>query len=188
MSAAKSKAKRAKENNPLVLNAEVYRTGMFPALGKIVRVTKSLLTVKWDTGTTELYGRRGQAFHGRVDSNGEAITFSPSGNPLDDIWGGEDDVSIAIATEGAKNRIAEERATKAKAKQERAAKQAEIEADPTYQKRQADLALYSDALKGIGHVESSWGDAANFRIELDPIKPEEMPAVVEAIRSAREKK
>ena len=43
---AKSKPKLAKEKNPLVLGAEVCRTGKRRVLGKIVKVTNSLLTVQ----------------------------------------------------------------------------------------------------------------------------------------------
>jgi hypothetical protein len=182
MIAAKSKLKPTKEKNPLVLGAEVCRTGKRRVLGKIVKVTKTLLTVKWVTGSTELFGRSGQAFYGRAGSDGEAVKYSVTGKPLEDLWGSEDDARITIATEGAKFRIAQGLANEAKAAEERAQKQAEIEADPAYQKRQADLARYAELLKGIGIVENSWGDSANFRVELDPIKPEQMDRLVAALR------
>jgi hypothetical protein len=108
-----------------------------------------------------------------------------SGKPIENVWGSEEDTSIAIATDGARQRIAEERAKKESAKEERARKQAEIEADPAFQKRQTDLKRYSDALSGIALVENSWGDPTNWRIELDGIKPNEMDAMVEAIRKVR---
>jgi hypothetical protein len=180
MTAAKSKP--AKEKNPLVLNAEVCRAGRHRLLGEIVKVTKSLLTVKWDTGTTQLFGRRGQAFYGHAGDDGEAITLSSSGKPLDDVWGGDNDVRITIATEGAKFRITQGLAERAKAAVERAAKQAEIEADPAFQKRQADLARYGELLKQVsGHVQSSWNKQENFRIELENISPDKIGALVQGI-------
>jgi hypothetical protein len=140
MTTAKPKAaKPEKEKNLLVLGAEVYRTGMHPALGRIVKVTKTLVKVEWDSGSTEHYGRRGQSFHGRISEQGEAIVYTLSGKPIENVWGSEEDTSIAIATDGARQRIAEERAKKESAKEERARKQAEIEADPAFQKRQTDF-------------------------------------------------
>jgi hypothetical protein len=185
---AKAKSKPTKEKSPLVLNAEVCRTGRRRVLGKIVKVTKSLLTVKWDTGSTELYGRSGQAFYGRAGSDGEAVKSSLSGKPLEDLWGGEDDVRITIPTEGARKRIAQGLENEAKEAEQRAATRAKIESDPAYQKRQTDLERYTEALRGFGHVENGWNDQSHFRIELDGIRPEEMDAMVEAVRSVRAKK
>ncbi len=185
---AKSKPKPTKEKNPLVLGAEVCRTGKRRVLGKIVKVTKSLLTVQWNTGSRELYGRRGQAFYGHAGGDGEAITSGPSGKPLEDLWGDEDDVRITIPTEGARKRIAQGLENEAKVAEQRAAARAKIESDPTYQKRQTDLERYTEALRGFGHVENGWNDRSHFRVELDGIRPEEMDAMVEAIRSVRAKK
>jgi hypothetical protein len=179
---AKPKSKPAKETNPFVLGAEVYRTGMPLALGKIVKVTKTLLTVQWDTGMQALYGRHGEGFHGRPDADGEAITFTKSGKKLEDVWGSKDEPEIGIPTEGIRQRIAEERARKNAAKEERARQQAAIEADPAYVKRQADLAKYAELLKGIGHVENGWNNQSDFRIEIDGIKPEQMERLVAALR------
>lgn len=126
---------------------------------------------------------KGQAFHGRTDGQGEAVKYTKSGQPIENLWGGEDDPDISIATEGAKQQILEERKKKEQQKQERAAMQAEIEADPAYQQRQADLKRYSEMLSGLGaNVENSWNDQSNFRIELDGIKPEKMAALVTAIQ------
>jgi hypothetical protein len=184
---AKSKPK-TNEKNPRVLGAEVCRTGKRRVLGKIVKVTKSLLTVQWDTGSRELYGRRGQAFYGHAGSDGEAITSSPSGKLLEDLWGGEDDVRITIPTEGARKRITQGLENEAKVAEQRAAAQAKIESDPAYQMRQGDLERYTEALRGLGHVENGWNDHSHFRIELDGITPAEMDAMVEAICSVRAKK
>jgi hypothetical protein len=56
---------------------------------------------------------------------------------------------------------------------------ARIEADPEYQKRQADLKKYSELLQQVsGSVENE----KNYRIELENISPGSMDALVEAIR------
>lgn len=176
--------KKAKQENPLVLHAEVIGGSVLHRrLGKIVRVTKTLLYVKWDTGTTECFGRQGQAFHGRPDADGEVIKFSKSGKPIENLWGGEEDPGISLATPGAKQQILQEREKKEKQIQERKEKQKEIEADPAYQQRQADLKRYSEMLAGLGaNIENGWNDQADFRIELDGIKPEKMETLVAAIQ------
>ena len=181
-----SAAKKAKEENPLILNAEVVGGDWrHRKLGRIVRVTKTLLKVQWDNGTTELFGRKGQAFHGHSDMKGEAVTFSLSGRRLENLWGSEDEPGIEIATDSHKARIAEERAEKEKLKQEREQKQKEIEADPKFQQRQADLKRYSEMLSGLGaNIENGWNDQTDFRIELDGIKPDQMEKLVTAIREA----
>jgi hypothetical protein len=176
-------AKEPKPTNPFVLGAEVCRTGKRRVLGKIVKVTKSLLTVQWDTGSRELYGRSGQAFYGQVGEDGEAVKYSPSGKLLEDLWGGEDDVRITIPTESAKKRISQGLENEAKLARERTAAQAKIELDPAYQQRQADLEKYNALLKGLGHCENGWNNQADFRIELDGIKPDEIEAAVAAIKS-----
>lgn len=176
--------KRAKEKNALVLGAEVCRTGKRRVLGKIVKVTKSLLTVQWDTGSREVYGRRGQAFFGRVGKDGEAVKYSLSGKPLEDLWGGEDDVRITIPTESAKKRITQGLENEAKLAGERSAAQAKIESDPAYQQRQWDLARYGKLLEGIGALENSWANAKNFRVELFDIEPRHMDRLVTALREA----
>jgi hypothetical protein len=178
-------AKKNKEENPFVLNAEVVGGNrMHRKLGRIVKVTKTLLTVKWDNNSTEYFGRQGQAFHGRADKDGEAVRFNLSGKPLEDLWGGEDDPGIEIATDGAKARIMEDRRAKNKYKEEQAAKQAEIEASPVYQKRQADLKRYAEMLSGLGaNIENGWNDQNDFRIELDGIKPDMMEQLITAIQA-----
>lgn len=182
MTAAKKTDKKPKEENPLVLNAEVVGGNWrHRKLGRIVRVTKSLLHVRWDNGTTGFFSRRGQSFVGKVDEKGEAITSNSAGRAIEDIWDSDD--TLEIATEGAKARIEEERAAKSRTEQERAAKNAALEADPVYQKRQADLKRYAEMLAGLGaNVENGWGDQNDFRVELDGIVPEKMDALVEAIR------
>jgi hypothetical protein len=183
--ATKSKPEKpGKEKNPLVLGAEVCRTGKRRVLGKIVKVTKSLLTVQWDTGSREVYGRSGQAFYGQVGKDGEAVKYSPSGKPLEDLWGDEDDVRITIPNESARKRITQGLEEEAKLAGERAAAQAKIESDPAYQQRQADLARYGKLLEGIGTLENSWANPKNFRIELFDIEPRHMDRLVTALREA----
>src|SRR5208282_2495090 len=168
-------AKKPKEENPLVLNAEVIggSSVLHRRLGRIVRVTKTLLTVEWTSGSKTFYSRKGRGFNGSVDKDGEAITEMASGKQIDDIWDDED--TLSIATESAKRTILEEQAKKDKVKQERAEQQAATEADPVYQKRQADLKRYAEALRGLGaNVENGWNDQKDFRIELDGIKPDKM--------------
>jgi hypothetical protein len=178
--------KKPKKENPLALNAEVIGGSILHRrLGKIVRVTKTLLHVKWDSGVTECFGRQGQAFHGRPDAEGEAINFSKSGRPLENLWGGEDDPGISIATESAKAQIMEERAKKERLKQEREQQQEQIESDPAYIQRQADLKRYSEMLSGLGaNIENGWNDQKDFRIELDGIKPDKMEKLVTVIQQA----
>jgi hypothetical protein len=183
---ALKKTEKPKTENPLVLNAEVVGGNwMHRKIGRISKVTKSLLTVQWDNGMTEYYGRQGQAFHGRIDENGEAIRFTSFGKPIENIWGGEDEPGIEIATDSAKARIEEERAKKERSKEERDAKQKEIASDPVYQKRQADLKRYSEMLSGLGaNIENGWNNQSDFRIELDGIKPDKMHNLVAAIQAA----
>lgn len=186
MTATKKTEKKPKEENPLVLNAEVVGGNWrHRKLGRIVKVTKSLLTVQWDGGTLEHFGRQGQAFLGRSDANGEAIKFNKSGRPIENLWGGEEDPGIEIATESIKARIAEEKAAKKKVDEEREAKRKAVEEDPAYQQRQADLKRYSEMLSGLGaNIENGWNDQNDFRIELDGIKPDRMEKLVTAIQTA----
>jgi hypothetical protein len=179
-----SKSKPAKEKNPLVLGAEVCRTGKRRVLGKIVKITKSLLTVQWDTGSREVYGRSGQAFFGQVGKDGEAVKNSLSGKPLEDLWGGEDDVRITIPTESAKKRITQGLEDEARLAGERSAAQAKIESDPAFQQRQADLSRYGKLLEGIGTLENSWANSENFRIEIFDIEPKHMERLVAALRES----
>lgn len=177
--------KNLKEDNPLVLNAEVGGGNWtHRKIGRIVKVTKSLLTIRWDDGMTEYFGRQGQAFHGRIDEDGEAIRFTSFGKPIENIWGGEDDPGISVATESAKAQITEKDAEKAQLKQRRAAKQSEIAANPAYQKRQADLQRYNNLLRPYGNVEIGWNNSSDFRIELDGIKPDKMEKLTAAIQAA----
>jgi hypothetical protein len=184
--AAPKKTDKPKPENPLVLNAEaVGRNWRHRKIGRIVKVTKTLLTVQWDDGMTEYFGRQGQAFHGRIDDNGEAIRFTSFGKPIENIWGGEDDTGIEIATASAKARIEEERTEKNKSAEDRRKKQSELEADPKFQQRQADVKRYSEALAGLGaNIENGWNNQSDFRIELDGVKPDKMEKLVAAIQAA----
>jgi len=184
MTTTKKTEKKPKEENLLVLNAEVVGGNWrHRRLGRIIKVTKSLLTVQWESGTTECFGRQGQAFHGRPDAQGEAIKFTKSGKLIEDLWGGEEDPGIEIATESIKSRIAEEKAAKKKVDEEREAKRKAVEENPAYQQRQADLKRYSEMLSGLGaNIENGWNDQNDFRIELDGIKPDKMEALVAAIQ------
>jgi hypothetical protein len=178
--------KKPKPENPLVLNAEVVGGNWrHRRLGRIVKVTKSLLTVQWDGGIEELFGRSGRPFHGRIDREGEAVKFTKSGQLVENLWGTEDEPGIEIATDSHKARIAEEKAAKKKSDEEREAKRKAVEEDPAYQQRQSDLKRYSEMLQGLGaNVENSWNDQKDFRIELDGIKPDRMEKLVAAIREA----
>jgi hypothetical protein len=184
--AAPKKTDKPKPENPLVLKAEVVGGNwMHRKIGRISKISKSLVTVEWDNGMTEYFGRQGQAFHGRIDENGEAIRFTSFGKPIENIWGGEDEPGIEIATEGAKARIEEERTKKEPSKQERETKQKEIESDLAYQKRQADLKRYSEMLSGLGaNIVNGWNNQSDFRIELDGIKPDKMDRLIAAIQEA----
>ncbi len=179
--------KKAKQENSFLLGAAVAflsRTGI-GKLGQIVKISKSLLKVKWDDGTTELFGRAGQPFYGKVDESGEAIRATASGKPIEDLWGTEDGPHLTLATDSVKQTLAEKRKKGEESRAQRQAERARIEADPAYQKRQTDLKRYSEMLTGLGaNVENSWNDAANFRIELDGIKPDRMEKLVEAIKAA----
>jgi hypothetical protein len=63
---------------------------------------------------------------------------------------------------------------------------ARIEADPEYQKRQADLKRFGEMLQAVGGtVENSWSQETNFRIELENIPPEQMEDLIAAIRKVR---
>ncbi len=183
MTAAKKTQKKPKQENPLVLNAEVIGGSILHRrLGRIVKVSKSLLTVEWASGTKTLYGRRGQGFHGRVDEHGEAIT-TRHGQPIEDVWDNED--TLDIATESTKARINEEIAKKEKQKQERAAQQAAIEAAPAYIARSTSLKNYAELLRPVsGNVENSWNKDVNYRIELENISPDRMDDLIRAIVEA----
>jgi hypothetical protein len=175
--------KKAKQENPFVLNAEVglYKPGHGTTqLGKIIEVGKYLLTVKWQDNSTEQFGKRGKSFYGKVDAAGELVP--PKNDPM---WGGDEDPHLTIASDEVKQAIAAKRADKEKRDQERKTERERIEADPAYQKRQADLNRYSEMLSGFGvNIENGWNDQADFRIELDGIKPDRMEKLVLAIREA----
>lgn len=180
------KAKPTKKN-PLVLGAEVYSAGVGvrPRLGTITRVTKTLLTVKWASGHTRLYGRTGKSFNGRTDESGEAITHR-HGEPIEDVWGGEDDEHIYVVTDSIRENIAEDERKKGELAAERRREREEIESDPRYQARQKILSKYGELLGAVsGNIEDSWGNKENFRIELENIPAEQLEALVEAIRACR---
>src|SRR5882762_1268154 len=138
--------KKTKAENPFKLGAAVAflpRTGT-GKLGQIVKITKSLLTVKWDDGSTELFGRAGQSFFGKVDESGEAI--KPRRDDQE-VWGTDEDPHLTIATDSVRQTLAEKREKSAKLKAERQQDQARRESDPAFQKRQADLKRYAEVLR-----------------------------------------
>lgn len=175
--------KKAKSENPFALNAEVglYKPGHgLTKLGRIVKASKTLLTVEWESGETEYFGKAGQGFYGTVLESGEGKT-ARSG----ESWGTEEDPHLMIPSTEAKQRLAEEREEKAKREADRKAAVAARDADPAYQQRQADLKRYSEMLSGLGaNIENGWNDQNDFRIELDGIKPDRMEKLVAAIQEA----
>jgi hypothetical protein len=178
--------KKTKQQNPFKLGAAValFRPGSgVERLGQIVKITKSLLTVKWEDGSTELFGRAGQEFYGNADESGEAL--KPRGDKQ--IWGTDEDSHLTIPTEHAKQSLAEKRKKSAELRVERREEQARRESDPIYQKRQADLNRYAEALQGIGTVENSWSNQTNFRIELENIPPAQMEDLISAISKIRKR-
>ena len=180
-------AKKHKPESPFKLGAAValFRPGSgVERLGQIVKITQSLLTVKWEDGFTEFFGRAGQAFYGDVDESGEAIKPRRDDKQM---WGTEEDSHLIIPTESAKYSLAEKREKSAKLRAERQEEQALRESDPVYQKRQADLNRYAEALHGIGTVENSWSNQANFRIELENIPPEQMEDLISAMSKIRKR-
>src|SRR5258706_14363712 len=102
------KKKKNKPENPFKLGAAValFRPGSgVERLGQIVKITKSLLTVKWEDGSPELFGKSGQEFYGEVDESGEPI--KPRGDRQ--IWGTDEDSHLTIPTEDAKQSLVEKR-------------------------------------------------------------------------------
>ena len=180
--------KKSKQENPFLLGAAVAflpRTGT-GKLGQIVTITKSLLTVKWDDGSTEFFGRAGQPFYGKVDESGEAIRETASGKPIEDLWGSDEDPHLSIATESVKQTLAEKKKKSEEVRAQRHAERAQIEADSAYQERQADLKRFADMLQPMsGTIENSWSDEKNLRIELENIPPEQMEDLIQAIRKVR---
>jgi hypothetical protein len=178
-------AKKTKRENPFTLGAAValFRPGSgVERLGQIVKITKSLLTVKWEDGSTELFGKSGQEFYGQVDESGEPI------KPRDDrqIWGTDEDSHLVTATDSVRQALAEKRQKGAKFRAQRQAEQAVREADPVYQKRQANLKRYAELLQAVsGSVDNSWSNQTNFRIELENIPPDQMEDLIAAIRKVR---
>jgi hypothetical protein len=152
-----------------------------------VKITKSLLTVKWDDGSTEFFGRAGQPFYGKVDNSGEAIRLTASGKPIEDIWGTDEDPHLTIATDSVKQTLAEKRKKSDELRAQRQVERARIEADPSYQQRQADLKRFAEMLQPMsGTIENSWSDEKNFRVELENIPPDQMEDLIAVIRKVRE--
>src|SRR6266478_390738 len=109
--------KKAKAENPFVVNAEVglYKPGHGTTqLGKIIEVGKYLLTVKWQDNSTEQFGKTGKSFYGKVDAEGELVPPK-----IDPMWGGDEDPHLTIATESVKEAIAAKRVENEKREQER---------------------------------------------------------------------
>ena len=178
--------KKTKPENPFKLGAAValFRPGSgVERLGQIVKITKSLLTVKWENGSTEPFGRAGQEFYGNVDASGEAIKPRRDDRQL---WGTDEDSHLTIPTEYSKQTLAEKRKKSAELRGERQAEQARRESDPACQKRQADLKRYAELLQAVsGSVDNSWSNQTNFRIELENIPPDQMEDLIAAIRQVR---
>lgn len=183
-------ATKTKVENPFKLGAAVAllpRTGLGKT-GQILKLSRSLLKVKWDDGQIEYFGRAGQPFYGKVDKAGEAIRETPSGKPIENLWGTDEDPHLTIATDSIRQTLAEKRKKSEKLKAERHQEQVRRESDPAYQKRQADLKRYAELLQATsGSVENSWNDHNNFRIELENIPPEQMDELITAITAARRK-
>src|SRR5229473_2053201 len=120
-------AKKTKSENPFKLGAAValFRAGSgVERLGQIVKITKSLLTVIWEDGSTELFGRAGQEFYGNADESGEAI--KPRGDKQ--IWGTDEDSHLVTATDSVRQTLAEKRQKGAKVRAQRQTEQAAREA------------------------------------------------------------
>jgi hypothetical protein len=101
--------KQPKQEITFKLGAEVglFRSGTgLDKLGKILKITNQLLTVKWDDGTTEQFSRTGHSFYGNVNSVGE-----PQKPDRDDhkIWGTDEDPHLTIPTDDEKQVLAEKR-------------------------------------------------------------------------------
>ena len=148
-----------------------------------MKITKSLLTVIWEDGSTELFGRDGQEFYGNADESGEAIKLRGDKQ----IWRTDEDSHLTITTDSVRQTLAEKRKKSAELRVERQAEQALRESHPVYQKRQADLNRYAEALQGIGTVENSWSNQTNCRIELENIPPEQMEDLISAISKIRKR-
>jgi len=180
-------AKKTKQENPFKLSAAValFRPSSgVERLGQIVKITKSLLTVKWEDGPTELFGKSGQEFYGEVDESGEPIKSRGDRQ----IWGTDEDSYLVTATDWVRQTLAEKRQKGAKVRAQRQAEQAAREADPVYRKRQADLKRYAEVLRAVsGSVENSWSDQSNYRIELENIPPEQIEELITAIIAAWKK-
>ena len=180
-------AKKTKPESPFKLGAAValFRPGSgVERLGQIVKITKSLLTVVWEDGSTELFGRAGQEFYGNADESGEAIKPRRDSQQ---VWGSDEDSHLVTTTDSIRQTLAEKRQKGAENRAARQAEQAQKEADPVYQKRQADLNRHAEALQGIGTVENSWSNQTNFRIELENIPPEQMEDLISAISKIRKR-
>ncbi len=179
-------AKKTKPENPLKLGASValFRPGSgVERLGQIVKITKSLLTIKWEDGSKEFFGRAGQEFYGDVDASGEAIKPRRDSQQ---VWGSDEDSHLVTTTDSIRQTLAEKRQKGAENRAARQAEQAQKEADPVYQKRQADLKRYAELLKAVsGSVDNSWSNQTNFRIELENISPDQMEDLIAAIRKVR---
>src|SRR5258708_13661219 len=179
-------AQKNKRESPVKLGAAValFRAGSgVERLGQIVKITKPLLTVIWEDGSTELFGRAGQEFYGNADESGEAI--KPRGDKQ--IWGTDEDSHLTIATDSVRQTLAEKRKTSAELRVERQAEQTLRQSDPVYQKRQADLNRHAEALERIITVENTWSSQTNFRIELENIPPEQMEDLISAISKIRKR-
>jgi outer membrane biosynthesis protein TonB len=91
-----------KQENIFRLGAEVglFRpnTGV-DKLGRILKITNQLLTVKWDDGAIEQFSRTGHSFYGSVNGLGEPI--QPLRNDQK-MWGTDEDPHLTLPTKHAK--------------------------------------------------------------------------------------
>lgn len=187
---AMTRPKTKKEENPLVLGAEVglFRGGHgVTKAGKIVRVHSKLLGVEWEEeqGKLEYFGRNGQSFFGSVDEKGQ-IVETANVRRGESPWGGEDDPHLTILTSYHREKIDTNRIAKQQRLEEQRKQEEERKANPVYVKRQQDMERYRAALAGLSaNIEDSWNNRSNFRIELDNIPSEQMDELIEAIRRVR---
>jgi hypothetical protein len=71
-----------------------------------------MVTVKWNDGMEEYFGRAGQPFNGLLDGHREPVPRRGDGK--DQRWDDKDEPAIQIATEDAKRCIAEQQAGRAR--------------------------------------------------------------------------
>jgi hypothetical protein len=77
-------------------------------LGRILRITSQLLTVKWDdgSGTLEQFSRTGYSFYGKVNSVGEPAKPHEEEQKM---WGTDEDPHLIYPTDDEKQALTEKR-------------------------------------------------------------------------------